>query len=323
VADWGQRPKDKDRDDAIKVIEAAAARGQIIDADKAKRIQEVKQAGTMGDIDMVTRGLALAAPAAPVAPIGDAPPAVSAPGAPVNPTFQQYAPPTTPPVTEPDPPQYVPPTNVQYGAPVASSAGTTITTPPMIRKSGGGGKLALIIVLIVLAGIAVPVIFGIRALVDTVNDGIDSIDDLTPGKPDMYTVDAIDELIEDVEGKTGSTEVFQVGFYDGYAVVTAPADATSERYISYYWDGDLSESTKGNGVYQGRFDMKKIDPEVIIKLHDDARRLVEGAIKSNYVFVTAPGDDGGAINASATNDFGETGNLIATFDGKIITRIKP
>ena len=42
MADWGQKAKDKDRDAAIKVLEDAAARGQIVDADKLKRIQEVE-----------------------------------------------------------------------------------------------------------------------------------------------------------------------------------------------------------------------------------------------------------------------------------------
>ena len=70
VADWGQRPKDRDRDNAIAQIEAAAARGQIVDADRAKRIQEVKAAGTVGEIDLITRGLAApaAAAATPVEP---------------------------------------------------------------------------------------------------------------------------------------------------------------------------------------------------------------------------------------------------------------
>ena len=41
-----------------------------------------------------------------------------------------------------------------------------------------------------------------------------------------------------------------MGLYPGYAVVTAPADRTSKRYITFYWDGDLRESSKGTDVYE-------------------------------------------------------------------------
>ena len=135
MADWGQKAKDKDRDDAVKVIEDAAARGQIVDVDKLKRIQEVQAASTVGEIELVTRGLA-AAPAVVASDVPASPPPVSDPAPPANPTFQQYTPPVTPPVTEPDPTPPMPPSTVQYGEPLTSSGGTSVTTPPMITKSG-------------------------------------------------------------------------------------------------------------------------------------------------------------------------------------------
>ncbi|HET9422563.1 MAG TPA: hypothetical protein VFO49_15590 [Nocardioides sp.] len=318
MADWGQRPKDKDRDDAIAQIEAAAARGQIVDADKVKRIQEVKSAGSVGELELITRGLA--APAAAAAtPVASAPPPVSDPAPPVGPTFQPYQPPTAPPVTEPDP---TPPPTVQYGEALTPSAGTAIptATAPIIKRSGHGGKLVLLFVLIMIAGIAIPVFIGIKALVDTAGD---ALDDLNPGSADVFSADGIAELTEDIEKETGSTRVFSAVLYPDYAVVSAPADGSRKRYISYYWNGSLSESSKGSGVYNGLFDMRDIDAQVVTDVLAKARKLVEGSVESNYVVVSAPGPDGAAISAYASNDFSETGYLTATFDGKIVNEYPP
>ena len=294
MADWGQRPKDKDRDDAIALIEAAAARGQIVDADKVKRIQEVKSAGSLADLDLITRGLA--APAAAAA-------------TPDGPTFQQYQSPSAPPPT------------VQYGEALTPSVGSANPTAeaPTIRRGGHGGKLVLLIVLIVIAGIAIPVFLGVKALVDTAGD---ALDDLNP-TADVFSADGIAELTADIEKETGSTKVFSAVLYPEYAVVSAPAEGSRKRYISYYWNGSLSESSKGSGVYEGRFDMRDIDAQVVTDLLAKARDLVEGSVEGNYVVVSAPGPDGAAISAYASNDFSETGYLTATFDGKVVNKYPP
>ena len=318
VADWGQRPRDKDRDNAIAQIEAAAARGQIVDADRAKRVQEVKAAGTIGELDLITRGL-VAPAAAAATPVAAGPPPVSDPAPPVAPTFQQYSPSTAPPVFEPDP---TPPPNVQYGEALTPSAGAAIpgATPPIIKRGGHGGKLVLLFVLIMIVGIAVPVFFGIKALVDTAGD---AIDDLKPGSADVFSADGIADLTADIEEETGSTKVFSAVLYPGYAVVSVPADGSRKRYISYYWDGSLRESSKGSGIYHGLFDMRAIDAEVLTDVLAKARTLVEGKVENNYVSISAPGPEGAAINAYATNDFNETGYLTATFDGKVVTKYPP
>ena len=133
---------------------------------RLKRIQEVKAASTVGEIDLITRGLA-AAPAVGVTDVPASPPPVSDPAPPVNPTFQQYTPPVTPPVTEPDP---TPPAalNVQYGEPLTPSG----RHPGHDRaddhaRAVAAAKWVLLVVLIVIAGVAVPVFFGIKAIVDT------------------------------------------------------------------------------------------------------------------------------------------------------------
>ena len=312
VADWGQRPKDKDRDEAIAQIEAAAARGQIVDADKVKRIQEAKAAGTVGELDLITRGLA--APAAAAAtPVTAGPPPVSDP-APVAPTFQTYMPPTTPPVIEPDP---TPPPNVQYGEPLTPSTGTPIpgVTAPIIKRSGHGGKIVLLFVLVMIAGIAVPVFLAIRAVVDTVDD----IDGIGASDVDAFSADGLDELAADLEKETGSSEVFSATLYPDYAYVEVPAESSGQRMFRYYWDGDLQQQSKGKATYPNRMDVRDIDSQVIQNLLAKISRKVEDAT-SNYVIAHAPGptDEGASLYAYASNDFSEGGYVSATIDGKVI-----
>lgn len=323
MADWGQKAKDKDRDAAIKVLEDAAARGQIVDADKLKRIQEVKAATTVGEIDLITRGLAAVAGAgAGVVPPAASPPPISAPAPPTDATFQQYTPPVTPPVTEPDPTPEInlPPTNVQYGEPLTSSGGTPVATPPMITK-GGGGKWVLLIVLIVIAAVAVPIFFGIKAIVDTVNDGIDGIDDLTPGQADVFSEEGLEELADDLEAARGSSEIFSATLYPTYAVLEVPAEDSGKRMYRYYWDGDLDQQSKGTVSEPERMDLRDVELDAVEDLRKKARDQVENADpKTNYVIVSPPGatDEGAYFSAYASNDFGEGGYVTGDLDGKVI-----
>ncbi len=309
MAAWGQRPKDRDRDEAIKQIEAAAARGQIIEADKLKRIQEVRSAGSLGEIGMVTRGLALPIPAAPVTP-----------------TFEPYAP-QTPPVTETGR-ATTPPHTIQYGEPLTPSAGTPYSTPSMVKKSGHGGKIVLLLVLILAAGIALPIFLGVKSAIDEAGDAFSEIGDLdqrqeTP-TPEVFTEKGLADLTAAVEQATGSTTVYRVVLYPEYAVVTAPADGNSNRSINYYWDGELSESAKGTERSAGRVDMADIDFAVLDKVLRQGRKLVEDPT-SRYAVVSGPtsGEEGPTISAYATNDFSESGYISATLDGKIIRRVTP
>ena len=311
MADWGQRAKDKDRDKAVNEIEAAAARGQIIEVDKLKRIMDVKAAHTVGEIELITRGLGMPPPVRTPVP-AQTPPA--------DPTFEPYSPPEAPPVTEPDP-SFTPPANIQYGEPLSPSAGTPITYGTSSTKSGGGSKLVLLVVLIVMAGISVPIFIGIKSVVDTAG-GV--INELNPETPDVISTEGLADLTAALEKETGSTEAFRVVLYPEYAVVTAPADANSKRSINYYWNGNLSESNKGTETNGTRFDLADVDAAVLTKLLGQARKIVEGAT-TQYVVVSPPFIDGQEdwITAYATNDFNESGYISATLEGKVVRKVKP
>jgi hypothetical protein len=321
MADWGQRAKDKDRDEAIALIEAAAARGAIVAADKDKRIQEVRAAQTVDEIGLITRGLA--APVAAGASTDPTPP---------GPTFEPYTPPTTPPVAEPTaepaaenptpPSTWLPDVPVSYGEPLTSSGGTTITTTTTTTVTRSAGRLALIVVLCVVAGIAVPIFFGIKALVD----GIDDIDDIVGGSADVFSDAGMADLVEAVEEKTGSTEVFELSVFKGYAVVYLPTESSGKRYISYRFDGNLEEFSKGTQSEDVRFDLEDVDAAVLRDLAAKARRLVEEPT-SSYVIVRASlppfGNGEAEVLAYASNDFSESGYLEATLDGRITARHPP
>lgn len=325
MADWGQRAKDKDRDEAIRLIEAAAARGAIIAADKEKRIQEVRSAQTVGEIELITRGLA-----APVSAGASADPAPPAPGTPAGPTFETYDPPSTPPVAEPTPRPVAqnptppgtwrPDNHVQYGEPLAADIGTAYT-PPV--KRSGAGRLVTIVVLCVVAGIAVPAFFGIKGLVDGI-DGIDGI--VGGGSADVFSDQGLADLIEAVEEKSGSTEVFELSVFQGYAIVDIPTQSKGKRYISYRFDGRLSEFTKDRVSEDVRFDLEDVDAAVLRDLAAKARRMVE-APTSNYVIIRPAvppfGNGDVEVIAYATNDFSESGYLEATLDGKVTARHPP
>ena len=54
-----ERARDKDRDAAIEVVEAAWADGQIIEADRDKRVEQLLLAQTLDEIRMLTHDLQL------------------------------------------------------------------------------------------------------------------------------------------------------------------------------------------------------------------------------------------------------------------------
>ena len=58
-------------------------------------------------------------------------------------------------------------------------------------------------------------------------------------------------------------------------MISVPADKTSKRYYSYYYDGDLRRTSQGT-TEDVRFDITTIDANVMVRLIDMAKtELVE------------------------------------------------
>ena len=116
-----------------------------------------------------------------------------------------------------------------------------------------------------------------------------------------------------LEEERGSTEVWEVGLYDGYAIVYVPVDSSSTKYDALRWDGGGFEDwTKGTSTYT-RFDLAELDPEVLDGMCDPVLDQADGATPSDcYVFIRKPGPPFGGnawFSAGASDEYGQYFNV--------------
>lgn len=303
-----ERARDDDRDDAIKVVEAALKSGRIIQADRDKRVDELRQAQTMQDIDIIVRDLRQVPRSQHVSP-GQSAATVAAMSVPAA-------------GTTPMAPGQQPWPLVNYGP----EKGGAVEVTQLVGKAGAkiGGIIAAVIlvsIVVPIAGVAIA-LFSAR---DSFPDSFSSpTDDTTylPGQDpgeggiNVHTESGYQTLVDAVREETGSTEVLNLILYPRYAVIQVPLDGGTGRYQSFYWDGQLAAQSKGTTTYKP-FDMTRVRPELMIQLLEQVRGSVE-APTSWYVIATKPPDIAGQIGAYASNEFSESEYVIATFAGEII-----
>jgi hypothetical protein len=285
VSTSDRRARDKDRDAAIEIVEAAWADGQIVEADRDKRVEELLRAQTLHEIEMYVHDLQ--PPAAPrPAPPGAAPP--------------------------PLPPLAV----VEYGPPASA---------PRVTPSPKPGRALLVLPLVVLVVVVIAAVGAVLALVrtsDPVGIGGPSGATYAPGvEPEgkdvnVLSVGGYDDLVTAVEEATGSSAAFSAVLYPAYAVLDLPVNGTSRRQGSWYWNGELSDNDSKGTSHYGRFDLRKVDPAVVVALVKKVRRLVEEPA-AWYAIVRAPDEDGAMIYAYASNEYSESAYLAARRDGTI------
>lgn len=285
-----RRARDKDRDAAIEVVEAAWADGQIVEMDRDKRVEELLRAHTLAEIDMLTRDLQPAA-----APAHD-------------------------PVPEPVP-------VVDYGPPLVPDGPAPTSLADFSIAPGAAARVAkLPKVLFLIPAVAVlVVVVGIVAalLVGTSGD----VDDFSFESPEVaveqpvgevLTVEGYDDLVAAVVEQSGRSQVFDAVLYPSYAVVSIPADATSEREESFYWDGtDLRSNQLKTMATTRRFDLGRVDGAVVIDLVERVRGLVADPT-TWYAVIRAPDTDRSMIWAYATDEYGESVYLGARRDGTVV-----
>ena len=280
-----QRARDKDRDAAITMVEAAWADGQIVEADRDKRVEELGRAQTLGEIRMFTQGL--------------------------EPTMSDAAPPTPP----------APPASpVEYGpsAPTPVSTTTTAKMPKALLV------VPLIVVLVVGVSVVGGIVALVNGASNGI-DSVTSSQSYAPGEePDEGDVNVLSEggyadLVAAVKDETGATTSFSAVLYPTYAVVEIPVDATTQREKYYYWDGrTLVDQDSKNTSTGKRFDLQSVDPAVVVRLVQKVRRLSDEPT-SWYAAVRAPDEsDGSMIWAYASNDYRESVYIGARLDGTIV-----
>ena len=300
-----ERVGDGERDAAIKAVEAALADGRIVQADRDARVDQLRHARTASELQMITQDLAHRGTA---------------------PAWATYEPPV--PATE------VP--RVGYGPPQEQVVSAQVRQMYGAKPAGSPARVLLLVpivfflVMVVGAGaVVLGVMSGVDDGVDTTFEEFDDFPDF-PDLPDfpapepasgprLLTPAGFRGLLDAIDAETGSTTAYEAVLYPDYAVTTVPAQASGTRAISYYYDGELAESTRGTAPY-ARFDLARIDPAVLARLIRKARGLVDDPT-SSYVIVRKPQDTSSSwLAAYASNEFGESAYLRADKDGTVVDR---
>ena len=293
-----------DRSQAISLVEAALKAGRIVQADHDMRLDQIKNASSQQDVDIVVRDLHVPGSAGAGA-------AVAATGTPVA---------ATPAAGQPWP-------LVNYGP----GQGHTAAAVDLSTVTKGGGKwVGGIIGLVVLISVIVPIAGVVIGLVSA-KDSFDQInfaeptDETTylPGQPpgdngvNVHTTEGYDELMTALADETGSTQVFSATMYPRYAVLSVPEKPTGKRYRSWYWDGrTLTQNTFKSTTDEPRLDLADVDYGVAINLLQDVRGRIDDP-SSWYVSIDSIASDGPRLAIYASNEYGEGAYVLADLAGNV------
>ena len=298
-----ERADNSARNDAIKTVEQALKSGRIVQADHDMRVEQLRGAQTMQDIDLAVRDLRAPAPAAPPT---SAPMAATPPGQP--PAGGQSWP------------------LVNYG-PGAGAAGVT----DVATATGKGGKaIGGIIAAIILVAVVVPIAGAVIAFFAARDsfpefEGIGPTDDTTylpgqePGKSgvNVHTVDGYTEMVDALRDETDATYAFSAVLYPRYAVLEIPT-GTNNRYQNFYWNGEELELQDIKGTTDdAQVDLSLVDPQQMVDMLNTVRGRLDNP-ENWYVIIGDSFGSGPQISAYASNDFSESTYLIETLDGTVV-----
>ena len=297
-----ERADNNARNAAIKTVEQALKSGRIVQADHDMRVEQLRGAQTMQEVDLAIRDLRAPGAAAPptIAPM------------PPTPTGQQ-------PSGQPWP-------LVNYGPGAGGAGATEIATA--VGKGGKaiGGIIALIIavsVIVPIAGAAIA-FFSARDSFPEF-DGIGPTDDTTylPGQPpgedgvNVHTVDGYDEMVDALREETDAAYTFSAVLYPRYAVIEVPT-GTNTRYQNFYWDGEELELQDIKGTTDScQVDLSLVEPQQVVDMLNLVRDRLDNP-ESWYVIIADSSCAGAQIGAYASNDFGESTYLAQTLDGTLV-----
>jgi hypothetical protein len=292
------------RNAAIKLVEDALKSGRIVQADHDMRVDQLRGAQTMQDVDLQVRDLRAAPPTSPatVAPVPPTPTGRSAASA------EQAWPP------------------VNYGPGSASSGAAELAS----AVSKGGKAIGGIIAVVVLVSVIVPiagVVIAFFAARDSFPDlgSVGPTDETTyapgeaPGKNgvNVHTVEGYEDMVAALREETGQTYTFTTVIYPRYAVLDVPT-GVNERYEAFYWDGgSLTKNSSRGSSGDDQVDLSLVDPEQLIEMLKTVRGRLDSP-DSWYVVISDYELQDAQISAYASNDFGETTYLIESLDGTVI-----
>ncbi|WP_395692229.1 DUF1707 domain-containing protein [Nocardioides sp.] len=338
-----QRARDKDRDAAIEVVEAAWSDGRIVEADRDKRIEELRRAQTLGEVQMLVHDLqSTPAPGPGPEPGPEAGPepghaaGAVVPAAYLAPTgYREYQPGGSSPAADPTPdPEAAEAAGTEAGSEVPPATwlpdtpaqppphvpyGSPMPTPAPTASSARVSKRLLLVPLVGVVVVAVLAIGGITAIVNAIRDNTTSgvLGALDHQDANVISVQGYTDLLDAVREQSGSTTAFSAVLYPTYAVVELPVDHRTAHEEYWYWDGSelTSNDIKSSSSFP-RTDLASVDPQVVVDLVRKVRSKMPDE-DTWYAIVRAPDESGAAVWAYASNDFGDTVYLGARPDGRI------
>jgi hypothetical protein len=299
------RVKDRDRDRATYVIDAALRSGQITQQDRDLRVERVRSAATIGELTAMTRDIA--APPAPVPATAVVPPVVTAP----NP----YDPGSTRPVAGV-------PADL-YGPPPSTRKKTVAGSGPTARSAQAGRKVALGCVLIVALFVIVPIAAGVIIFAAQTDTGtVVDVDPVPVGPPFELTGAGIREYVAAFEETFDDTSVVRTVFYDGYVVSWVPqgdGKVAIWNYLNGAFDqlGDpMSENSQTAPV-----DLADLKPAKVMALVREAGSTlaVEEPATTYVIYDRDVIDETPHVMVYLTNDAGQSGYLIGDLEGNVIS----
>jgi hypothetical protein len=294
------RVRDRDRDRAIYVIDAALRNHQISQQDRDLRIERVRSAATVGELDVLVRDIA-AAPAPP-------PATAIVPPSP--------APAATPPSTAGVPSDL-------YGPPRSKSK-TATTTRTLASSGKTGRKVAIGCLGVALLFFIGPVIAGV-ALFASSDGGSDSAvatDPIPVGPAFELTREGIRDYITTFEDSFDDTQVVRSVFYDGYVVSWVPAGdgkVAIWNYLNGAFDqlGDPMDGSQDTGPV----DLADLRPGKVMSLVDTARTTldVDDPSTTYVIYDRNVIDNDPQVAVYVTNEAGDSGYLLGDLNGKVIS----
>jgi hypothetical protein len=305
VTSADERADSSARNDAIELVDNALKSGRIVQADRDMRVDQLRHAQTLQDIELAVRDLRAAGPTPPpvVTPI----PAMG--------TGQTAGTPGQPwPL-------------VSYGP--GSTAGSA-DAAEIARVVGKGGKvIGGVIAFVVLISVVVP-IAGVIIAFFAARDSFPDFGDLgptdettylpgqTPGGNgvNVHTVDGYQDMVDALKDETGQSYTFTTVIYPRYAVLEVPT-GVNDRYQNFYWDGDTLALNDSRGTTsECQVDLDLVEPQQMVDMLTTVRARLDSP-DSWYVVIGCL-SDAPQISAYASNDFGESTYVVEALDGTVV-----
>jgi DUF1707 SHOCT-like domain len=292
------RVKDRDRDRAIYVVDAALRNGQISQQDRDLRVERVHSTATVGELETLVRDLA---------------------GAPATPPPTAVLP---PPITTPPASMSTPVPADLYGPP--PSANRSVTSSVGNRGSvRSGRKLVSGCALLLAVFIGLPIASAV--VLFTIDPGSREIVTTEPvpvGPPFELNRSGLQEYVAAFETNFDSTEAVRTIFYDGFVVAWVPNE-DGKVEVWDYQDGAFQQF--GDPIEESLdpapVDLAELKPAKVMSLVRQARRTlnVDGPTSEYVIYDRDIIDNTPEVSVYLSNDDGDSGFLVGDLDGNVTT----